>query len=78
MFTLCTFYHFLGFVTDREFNSLRTMGAERPLSIIELIAIARKHAKSDRVQDIKKYLTPVVKEGTLQRLCLGKIVTGKV
>ena len=35
---------------DREFNSLRTMGAERPLSIIKLIAIARKHAKSDRVK----------------------------
>ena len=67
---LCTLYiyHYLGFVTNGEFNSLRTMGAERPLSVIGLIAIARKQATSERVENIKKYLTPVVKEGTLRRV----------
>ncbi len=42
------------------------MGAERPISIIKLIAIARKRAKSTSSETIQKYLNPVVREGTIQ------------
>jgi hypothetical protein len=49
----------LGFTTDGEFNSLRTAGNRRPVSIIELIRSARKEANGIRVKD----LTPCFKLG---------------
>lgn len=48
----------LGFVTDGEFNSLRTQGSERPVSVIQLIMEAKKESNSIRSQDIEKYLKP--------------------
>ena len=47
----------VGFVTDGEWNSIRTQGSERPVSVIQLLMDARKEAKSIRVTEIKKYLT---------------------
>ena len=32
----------IGFVTDGEFNSLRTKGAKRPLHLVQLIRDARE------------------------------------
>lgn len=55
-FILAYFVLFKGFVTDGEFNSLRTMGSERPISILQLISDARQKAKSTSVTKIAKYL----------------------
>lgn len=45
-----------GFVTDGEFNSLRTRGKDRPISIIQLISEARSGARSTRVTIIERSL----------------------
>lgn len=37
--------HHLGFTTDGEFNSLRTMGAEGPISIVGLIQLPENRRK---------------------------------
>lgn len=34
----------VGFVTDGEFNSIRTMGSSRPISIIQLIMDSKAEA----------------------------------
>lgn len=47
----------VGFVTDGEWNSLRTMGSERPISVIQLLIDSGKEATSTHVSDIEKYLT---------------------
>jgi hypothetical protein len=57
-FLLC----FKGFTTDGEFNSLRTSGTKRPISIIEIIKKARNIAKGMRCKEITKYFT-LDKEG---------------
>lgn len=44
-----------GFTTDGEFNSLRTTGKKRPISIVELIKNARNSAKSIKAADVNKY-----------------------
>ena len=46
---------FVGFVTDGEFNSLRTMGCERPISILQLISDSRSKARSMRVSQIEGF-----------------------
>ena len=37
---------YLGFVTDGEFNSLRTKGEKRPLHVVEVIRDARNSVSS--------------------------------
>ena len=44
-----------GFTTDGEFNSLRTKGKLRPISVIELIKVARQEARSTRQETIHQY-----------------------
>ena len=46
-----------GFTTDGEFNSLRTKGQNRPVSIIEIIKEARKCVKSISAGRIAEYFT---------------------
>ncbi len=53
----------LGFSTDGEFNSLRTMGNHEVISIIKLIMNAKTRARSISVKMIREYLTPVNREG---------------
>lgn len=36
------YFIYLGFVTDGEFNSLRTKGEKRPLHVVQLIRNARE------------------------------------
>ena len=48
----------VGSVTDGEFNSLRTNGINRPISVIEIIKEAKAEARSTHVKEIRKYLTP--------------------
>lgn len=55
----------VGSVTDGEFNSLRTMGRQRPISVIELIKEAKAEARSTDVRKIRKYLTPVHLQGMI-------------
>lgn len=50
---------FLGFVTDGEFNSLRTQGAGRPVSVIQLIMDSRSEARSTASRQIESYLKPI-------------------
>lgn len=52
------FLYFLsGFTTDGEFNSLRTKGQNRPVSIIEVIKEAKKCVKSISAGRITEYFT---------------------
>ena len=54
----CKFSKFLlftGFTTDGEFNSLRTKGGRRPISIIEIIKTARNSTRAMTVTVLKKY-----------------------
>ena len=52
-------FFLLGFSTDGEFNSLRTMGSHRPISVIQLMMNARTQARSISVKVIEQYLRPV-------------------
>ncbi|XP_035694410.1 uncharacterized protein LOC118428452 [Branchiostoma floridae] len=47
----------VGFVTDGEWNSLRTMGGSRPVSIIQLMMEAKAQARSLTAANIRRYLT---------------------
>jgi hypothetical protein len=42
---------------DGEFNSLRTMGSKRPISIIEVIRNAKAEARKMGAKTILKYFT---------------------
>ena len=55
--------NFLGFVTDGEFNSLRTKGEKRPLHLVELIRDARNSVSSKSGKNLLKLL--VRTEGTV-------------
>lgn len=46
----------VGFVTDGEFSSLRTMGNSGPISIIQLISDARAEAHSMPSRRMESYL----------------------
>ena len=50
---------FLGFVTDGEFNSLRTQGTSRPVSVIQLIMDAKSEARSTSSRQIESYPKPI-------------------
>lgn len=54
---LTTSFCMAGFTTDGEFNSLRTNGKNRPVSVIEIIKDAKKKAKSITVNTITKFFT---------------------
>lgn len=41
-------------MTDGEFNSLRTMGSEQPISILQLISDSRTMARSTRLSQIEQ------------------------
>ncbi|XP_073247312.1 uncharacterized protein [Porites lutea] len=56
----------VGFVTDGEFNSLRTKGSQRPVSVIQLMADAKSKAKSIPASRIARYLTPKNKDGAVE------------
>ena len=59
---VCVF--FVGFTTDGEFNSLRTGGVRRPISVIELIKNAKSEAKGMPVKIVSS-LFRLDKEGTV-------------
>jgi hypothetical protein len=52
---------FLGFVTDGEFNSLRTQRTSRPVAVIQLIMDAKSEALSTSSRQIESYLKPTVR-----------------
>lgn len=58
---------FKGFVTDGEFNSLRTQGKDRPISVIQLIMDARNEARAIPAKEIEKFFKPV-KTGMASRI----------
>ena len=45
----------VGFVTDGEWNSIRTQGSSRPVSVIQLLMNARKESTSTNINTIKRY-----------------------
>ena len=47
----------MGFTTDGEFNLLRTKGKTRPMSVVEIIMIVKKEAKSINVNTLTKMFT---------------------
>lgn len=49
----------IGFSSDGEFNSLRTMGSKRPISVIQLMMNARAKARSMSVKAIEKCVRPI-------------------
>ena len=53
--SLLLFYQ--GFSTDGEFNSLRTKGEKRPISVIEIAKAAKKVAKSAKATDLSGFFT---------------------
>lgn len=48
-------FFFLGFTTDGEFNSLRTLGKARPISIIDVIRSARNEARRMSANTLASY-----------------------
>ena len=54
----------LGLVTDGEFNSLRTQGVKRAVSIIQVLMDSKTESRRTTVQQIVKFLKPVHK-GTI-------------
>lgn len=70
--SLHVFVSLEGFVTDGEFNSLRTLGSQRPVSIIQLIMDAKKEANSISFRRIERFRRPkhVGKCMTMDRISL--------
>ncbi len=56
-----------GYVTDGEFNSLRTQGTNRPVSVIQLIMDAKNEARAIHSKDIEKFFKSV-KKGTVRSI----------
>ena len=52
---LYNLYLSIGFVTDGEFNSLRTQDSKRPVSVIQLIMDAKKEARAITSKKIEKF-----------------------
>jgi hypothetical protein len=48
---------FAGFSTDGEFNSLRSRGKKRPISIIEVIRNAKSKARQIKAKTLTNYFT---------------------
>ena len=49
----------IGFVTDGEFNSLRTKGAKRPLHLVQLIRDARESVSKKSEQYLLKLIVRI-------------------
>ena len=47
----------VGFVTDGEWNSMRTQGSHRPVSVIQLMMDAKKKANKVHINEIRQFLT---------------------
>ena len=47
----------VGFIIDGEWNTIRTMGTDRPISVIQLLMDARKEATLMHILEIEKCLT---------------------
>ncbi|CAB3983365.1 Hypothetical predicted protein [Paramuricea clavata] len=47
----------VGFTTDGEFNSLRTKGKTRPISVVEIIMMVKREAKSINLNTLTKIFT---------------------
>lgn len=60
-----SFILIIGFVTDGEWNSLRTRGGHRAVSIIQIAMDARKLAQSTKVVDLDKFFKPTDSNGVL-------------
>ena len=50
---------YTGCVSDGEFNSLRTRGTTRPVSVIQLIMDSKAEAKSMKAVQIEAHLKPI-------------------
>lgn len=53
--TLVIVFIFKGFSTDGEFNSLRSRGRQRPISLVDVIKDAKKVAMGMKAASITKY-----------------------
>lgn len=51
-------YYFLGFVSNREYNSMRVKGYTRPLSVLQIRSEARKKYSSMGFKSMLKMVTP--------------------
>jgi hypothetical protein len=60
--------YILGFTTDGEFNSLRTKGKTRPISVVEIIMMVKREAKSINVNTLTKIFT-MDERGTVCACC---------
>ena len=58
---MCNYVCNSGFVTDGEFNSLRTQGSKRPVSVIQLIMDAKNEARAIPSRDIEKFFKTIKK-----------------
>jgi hypothetical protein len=46
---------YLGFSTDGEFNSLRTRGKKRPISVLEIIKNSKEEAMKTKSSVVARY-----------------------
>lgn len=54
------YIYFPGFTTDGEFNSLRTKGNTRPLSVFQICGDARAKCSRMSLNKMIKMITPVL------------------
>ena len=64
MFNHCN-YNILGFTTDGEWNSLRTKGNTRPLSVFQILSNARRKYAQKKQQTMIEMLSPLRKYACL-------------
>ena len=58
-FLMEIFILFPGFVSDGEFNSLRTQGSEQPVSVIQIMMDVKNKARALSAKQIEKFFLPV-------------------
>jgi len=64
MFNHCN-YNIIGFTSDGEWNSLRTKGNTRPLSVFQILSNARRKYAQKKQQTMIEMLTPLCKYACL-------------
>ena len=67
----------IGLVTDGEFNSLRSKGESRPLSVIEVKAEVRRRVSQYKMKQLKEMLTVKSKFTSYCNICLVAQITTK-
>ena len=74
MFNHCN-YNIIGFTSDGEWNSLRTKGNTRPLSVFQILSNARRKYAQKKQHTMIEMLTPLCKYACLYKgLCyFGKL-----